>query len=57
MGNMTIPVALAFVLGQYGENQALVMAGVTLAIGPVLLIYLFTQRYMVEGITLSGLKG
>jgi multiple sugar transport system permease protein len=57
LGNMTIPVALAFVLGQYGDNQALVMAGVTLAVGPVLLIYLFTQRYMVEGITLSGLKG
>jgi multiple sugar transport system permease protein len=57
LGNMTIPVALAFVLGQYGQNQALVMAGVTLAVGPVLVIYLFTQRYMVQGITLTGLKG
>jgi multiple sugar transport system permease protein len=55
--NMTIPLGLAFVLGQYGDNQAMVMAGVTLAIAPVLIIYLFTQRYMVEGITLTGLKG
>jgi multiple sugar transport system permease protein len=57
LGNMTIPVALAFVLGQYGQNYSLVMAGVTLAVGPVLAIYLFTQRYMVQGITLTGLKG
>ena len=54
---MTIPVALAFVNGQYGQNQAMVMAGVVLAVGPVLAIYLFTQRYMVQGITLTGLKG
>jgi len=57
LSNMTIPLALQYVLGQYGSNQAVVMAGVTLAIAPVLVFYLFTQRYMVEGITLTGLKG
>ncbi|HZS91500.1 MAG TPA: carbohydrate ABC transporter permease [Chloroflexota bacterium] len=57
LGNMTIPVALAFINGQYGQNQAMVMAGVVLAVGPVLVLYLFTQRYMVQGITLTGLKG
>jgi multiple sugar transport system permease protein len=33
------------------------MAGVTLAVAPVLAIYLLGQRYIVEGITLTGLKG
>lgn len=55
--NMTIPLGLAFVLGQYASNQALIMAGVTLAIAPVLIIYLLGQRYIVEGITMTGLKG
>jgi multiple sugar transport system permease protein len=57
LNNMTIPLGLAFVLGQYQQNQALVMAGVTLAVAPVLIIYLLLQRYIVEGITLTGLKG
>jgi multiple sugar transport system permease protein len=57
LNNMTIPLALAFINGQYGQNQAEVMAGVVLAVGPVLAIYLFTQRYMLQGITLTGLKG
>lgn len=55
--NMTIPLGLSFVLGQYGQNQALVMAGVSVAVAPVLVLYLFLQRYIVEGITLTGLKG
>ena len=55
--NYTIPLGLAYVLGQYAQNQALVMAGVTLAVAPVLAIYLVGQRYIVEGITLTGLKG
>jgi multiple sugar transport system permease protein len=55
--NYTIPLGLAYTLGQYAQNQALVMAGVTLAVAPVLAIYLLGQRYIVEGITLTGLKG
>ncbi len=57
VSNMTIPLGLSYVLGQYGQNQAVVMAGVTLAVAPVLLLYLFTQRFLIEGITLTGLKG
>jgi len=57
LSNMTVPLGLAFVLGQYGDNQAVVMAGATLAIAPVLVVYLALQRYMVAGITLTGLKG
>ena len=38
-------------------NLSAIMAGVTLAILPVLLVFLFFQRYLIEGITLTGLKG
>ncbi len=33
------------------------MAGSMIALIPVLLIFLFNQRYFVEGIKLSGMKG
>lgn len=57
MDNMTIPLGLANILGQYSQNEAVVMAGVTLAVAPIFVLYLFLQRYIVEGITLTGLKG
>ncbi len=55
--NMTIPLALNFINGQYGQNEAVVMAGAVAAIAPVLVVYLLAQRYIVEGITLTGIKG
>ena len=56
--NLTLPVGLAYLSGQYGgTSQAVILAGVCLAVLPVLLIFLAGQRYIVEGITLTGLKG
>lgn len=34
-----------------------IMAGLMMATVPVMVIYLFAQRYLVQGITLTGLKG
>jgi multiple sugar transport system permease protein len=36
---------------------AYLMAGATLAILPVLLLFVFTQRYFIEGMATAGLKG
>ena len=33
------------------------MAGATLAIVPVWLLFVFTQRYFIEGMATAGLKG
>ncbi len=55
--NMTIPLGLAFVVGDHSQGQSVVMAGVTLAVIPVLVVYLFAQRYIIQGIALTGLKG
>jgi putative aldouronate transport system permease protein len=37
--------------------QSVLMAMAVLAIGPIVFVFLFTQRYFVRGITLGGLKG
>lgn len=55
---MTIPLALVQLSGYYQTGSvSITMAGVSLAIIPVLVIFLLTQRYLIEGITLTGLKG
>ena len=54
---MTLPLGLTILRGYLGTgNTAAVMAGVTMAITPVLLVFLLFQRYLIEGITLTGLK-
>jgi len=56
--NLTLPVGLSFLQGQYATaSPAVMLAGVCMAVLPVLLIFLIGQRYIVEGITLTGLKG
>lgn len=53
----TLPLGLAYFLGQYTIYWNLLMAGTTIALVPVLVVFFFAQRYFVEGITLTGLKG
>lgn len=56
--NLTLPVGLSVLQGQYGgTSPAVMLAGVCMAIIPVLVVFLVGQRYIVEGITLTGLKG
>lgn len=51
-----LSVGVALFQGQYFTNNALLMAAANMATLPVLLLFLFFQRQLVEGITLSGLK-
>ncbi len=51
-----LPVGLAVFVSEVGTQYALTMAGATLAIVPVLVIFLLMQRYIIQGITLTGLK-
>ncbi|MFL5643807.1 MAG: carbohydrate ABC transporter permease, partial [Chloroflexota bacterium] len=55
----TVPVALSFfrLAGGLVTNWPPLMAMVVLATVPVLILYLFFQRYFVEGIAASGVKG
>ncbi|CAN5665556.1 carbohydrate ABC transporter permease [soil metagenome] len=51
-----LPVALSSFVTQHGTDYGLVMAGASLAVIPVLVIFIFLQRYVVQGVALSGLK-
>jgi len=53
----TLPVALALYQGQFFTQTNLLMAATTVTIIPVLILYVFLQRYFIQGITLTGLKG
>ena len=35
----------------------MIMAGATVAAVPVLILYVFVQRYVIEGVARSGIKG
>lgn len=55
---MTLPLGLTVLRGVFmSGNQGVILAGVLLSLTAPLLFYLFGQRFLIEGITLSGLKG
>ncbi len=54
---MTLPLGLTQLNGVLGTgNKAAVIAGVVLSLIPPLLFYCFGQRYLIEGISIGGLK-
>lgn len=53
----TLPIGLRYFVGQHATNYTQLMAGSMIAVIPVLLLFIFNQRYFVEGIKLSGLGG
>lgn len=53
----TLPLGLTIAIGQYWTDYGMVMAGATIAVIPVILVYLCFQRWFVAGIALTGLKG
>lgn len=52
----TIPLLLNQFRGLYVTDWTLMMAAATIAVLPVLIIYLIGQRYIIEGVALTGLK-
>jgi multiple sugar transport system permease protein len=53
----TVPLLLNLFRGIYVIDWTLMMAGSAIAVVPVLIIYIIGQRYIIEGITLTGIKG
>ena len=53
----TLPVGLAYFQSLHTTNWNLLMAGSLMMIFPILIVFIFTQRYFVEGIKLTGIKG
>ena len=52
----TLPIALAGLQGQYTTDWDVVMAGSVVSILPMLALYLFAQKYVIQGVANSGIK-
>jgi multiple sugar transport system permease protein len=52
----TLPTGLALFMGDHNIEYGLLMAGATLAALPLIIAFLFAQRYFVAGIALTGTK-
>ena len=54
---LTLPVGLSKLQGAYTIDYPVIMAGAAIAAVPVLILYVFVQRYVIEGVASSGIKG
>ena len=53
----TIQLMLRMFNSQYSSNYAQIMAAATVALIPVFILFIFLQKYFVEGVASSGIKG
>jgi multiple sugar transport system permease protein len=52
----TLPAGLALFVGAHVVEYGVVVAGAVLALAPLLVAFLFAQRYFIQGIAMTGLK-
>ncbi|HEY2642753.1 MAG TPA: carbohydrate ABC transporter permease [Galbitalea sp.] len=52
----TLPIALAGLQGQYISQWDVIMAGSVVSILPMLALYVFAQKYVIQGVASSGIK-
>lgn len=53
----TLMVGITGFQGRYSLNVPIIMAGMIVATAPLLLAYIFGQRFLIRGLTMGGLKG
>jgi len=53
----TIQLGLKMFIGQYSSEYGLIMAGSMISLIPVIIMFVFMQKYFVAGVTTAGLKG
>jgi multiple sugar transport system permease protein len=52
----TLPIALAGLQGQYVSDWDVIMAGSVVSVIPMLALYIFAQKYVIQGVASSGIK-
>jgi raffinose/stachyose/melibiose transport system permease protein len=52
----TLPVGLSTFFGQHSTNWSLLFTGLTIAIIPMLILYLFMSKYFIKGMTAGAVK-
>lgn len=54
----TIPIAIQYLRGGYGSiDMGAMMAALVLAIIPIIVFYLLSQKYIIEGVAAGAVKG
>jgi multiple sugar transport system permease protein len=53
----TLPVAVANLMGEHVQDVELMMAGSVLTVVPVLILFVFLQRYYIAGLMMGSVKG
>ncbi|UOQ83506.1 carbohydrate ABC transporter permease [Gracilibacillus salinarum] len=53
----TLQIGIRYFQQLYGADYHLIMAATTLSLIPIVIVYLFAQKYFIEGISTTGLKG
>ena len=53
----TIQLGLKMFISQYSSEYGLIMAGSVMSLIPVIVVFLCLQKYFVEGIVATGIKG
>jgi multiple sugar transport system permease protein len=53
----TLPVGLSNLHGRYSTAWNLVMAGSTISVIPIVIVYVIAQKHVIRGVALSGIKG
>ena len=53
-GTLTLPVGLSKLQGAYTIDYPVIMAGAAIAAIPVLILFVFVQRYVIEGVRPAG---
>ncbi len=55
--HFTLPIGLTALLSPVGNNYEVLLAGSVLTILPILILFLFFQRFFIAGLTVGGVKG
>ncbi|RZS94058.1 carbohydrate ABC transporter permease [Cuneatibacter caecimuris] len=53
----TLQMGIRYFQQMFGTEYTLIMASTTMSLIPILLIYMLAQKYFIEGIAASGIKG
>ena len=53
----TLPLGLALLRGEFQVNYGITSAAAFLSVVPLLIVFLFLQRYFLEGLTVGAVKG
>ncbi|MCT4542624.1 MAG: carbohydrate ABC transporter permease [Vallitalea sp.] len=57
INKMTLAAGLSFLIGEHTTYYQLVMAGGVISTIPIIIIFIFFQKHIVDGIATTGLKG